>query len=176
MNRLGSLSGLLVRAARSCSRRWASGALGLPAEFAAVGIVGQDVASQARSLHTSLTTCQGAPAEANPSALSAEPPRKYRPLGDKELWHEAWMYEDKFGTEEDPIVVPSLEPERIIGVTDPEDETLVVWGILKDGEPPRQFVENGEFYVLKLVEYVKKVGDVMEEIEGGADKAKLEAK
>ncbi|GFR49876.1 hypothetical protein Agub_g11980 [Astrephomene gubernaculifera] len=173
MNRLGSLSGLLARTARSCSRRWASGSLGLPAEFAAAGVVGQEVAVQVRSLHTSLTTCQSAPAEAKPSALSAEPARKYRPLADKELWHEAWMYEDKFGTEEDPIVVPSLEPERIIGVTDPEDETLVVWGVLKENEPPRQFVENGEFYVLKLVDYVKKVGDVVEEIEAGADKAKL---
>ncbi|GLI61211.1 hypothetical protein VaNZ11_003503 [Volvox africanus] len=173
MIRLGSLSGLLARAARSCSRPWPSGALGLPAELAVVAIAGQGVAAEARSLHTSLTTCQGAPAEAKPTALSAEPPRKYRPLGDKELWHEAWMYEDKFGTEDDPIVVPSLEPERIIGVTDPEDETLVVWGILKEGEAPRQFVENGEFYVLKLVEYVKKVGDVMEEIEGASEKAKL---
>ena len=82
------------------------------------------------------------------------------------------MYEDKFGTEEDPIMVPSLEVERIIGVTDPEDDTLVVWGILKAGEPPRQFIENGEFYVLQLVEYVKKVGDVQDEIEA-AEKAKL---
>lgn len=68
------------------------------------------------------------------------------------------MYEDKFGTEEDPIVVPSLESERIIGVTDPEDETLVVWGILKENEAPRQFIEGGEFYILKTVEYIKKVG------------------
>ncbi|KAG2443891.1 hypothetical protein HXX76_002231 [Chlamydomonas incerta] len=173
MNRLGALSGLLARAARTCSRRWATAAAGVPAELSAVGIVGQEFAAQARSLHTSLTTCQGAPAEAKSSALSPEPPRKYRPLGDKELWHEAWMYEDKFGTEEDPIIVPSLEAERIIGVTDPEDETLVVWGILKEGEPPRQFVENGEFYVLKSVEYIKKVGDVLEAIEGGADKAKI---
>ncbi|KXZ49456.1 hypothetical protein GPECTOR_21g682 [Gonium pectorale] len=173
MNRLGALSGLLARAARSCSKRWASGALGLPAEFAAVGTVGQDITAQARSLHTSLSACQGQPAEAKSSAVTPEPPRKYRPLGDKELWHEAWMYEDKFGTEDDPIVVPSLEPERIIGVTDPEDDTLVVWGILKEGEPPRQFIENGEFYVLKQVEYVKKVGDVVEELEAGAEKAKL---
>lgn len=36
------------------------------------------------------------------------------------------MYEDRFGTEENPIIVPSLEPERIIGVTDPEDDNLVV--------------------------------------------------
>lgn len=82
------------------------------------------------------------------------------------------MYEDKFGTEDDPISVPSLEPERIIGVTDPEDDTLVVWGILKAGEPPRQFIENGEFYLLQMVEYVKKVGDVREELEA-SDKAKL---
>lgn len=84
----------------------------------------------------------------------------------------ARMYEDKFGTEDDPISVPSLEPERIIGVTDPEDDTLVVWGILKAGEPPRQFIENGEFYLLQMVEYVKKVGDVREELEA-SDKAKL---
>lgn len=36
------------------------------------------------------------------------------------------MYEDRFGTEDAPIVVPSLEGERIIGVTDPEDDNLVV--------------------------------------------------
>lgn len=83
------------------------------------------------------------------------------------------MYEDKFGSEDDPIVVPSLEPERIIGVTDPEDDTLVVWGILKVDEAPRQFVENGEFYVLKQVEYVKKVGDVVAELESGAEKVSI---
>lgn len=38
-------------------------------QFAAAGILGQDVAVQARSLHTSLTTCQGAPAEAKSTAL-----------------------------------------------------------------------------------------------------------
>ncbi len=84
------------------------------------------------------------------------------------------MYEDRFGTESDPVVVPSLEPERIIGVTDPDDENLVVWGILRSDEPPRQFIEGGEFYVLKKVAYVKKVGDVLEETgahHGGASLA-----
>ena len=75
------------------------------------------------------------------------------------------MYEDRFGTEDDPVVVPSLEPERIIGVTDPDDENLVVWGILRESDPPRQFIEGGEFYVLKKVPYVRKVGDVLDEIE-----------
>lgn len=61
------------------------------------------------------------------------------------------MYEDRLGTEDDPIIVPSTEAERIIGVTDPDDDNLVVWGILKAADPPRQFVEGGEFYVLKEV-------------------------
>lgn len=83
------------------------------------------------------------------------------------------MYEDKFGTENDPIVVPSLEPERIIGVTDPEDDNLVVWGILRNGEAPRQFIEGGEFYTLKQVPYVMKVGDVLEQLEAGSSGAQL---
>jgi cytochrome c oxidase subunit 5b len=80
------------------------------------------------------------------------------------------MYEDRFGNETDPIVVPSLEGERIIGVTDPEDDNLVVWGILRDGEPPRQLIEGGEFYLLSKVPYVRKVGDVLEEVEGTKEK------
>lgn len=96
-----------------------------------------------------------------------EPNRKYRSLADKEMWHEAWMYEDRFGTEENPIIVPSLEPERIIGVTDPEDDNLVVWGILRASEPARQFIEGGEFYVLKEVPAIMKVGDVITQIEAG---------
>lgn len=32
-----------------------------------------------------------------------------------------------------------------------------VWGILRANEPPRQFVEGGEFYVLNVVPYVTKV-------------------
>lgn len=64
------------------------------------------------------------------------------------------MYEDRFGSELQPINVPSLEDERIIGVTDPEDESLIVWGILKAGEPPRQFIEGGEYYVLTVVQQV----------------------
>lgn len=77
------------------------------------------------------------------------------------------MYEDRFGTETEPVCVPSLEAERIIGVTDPEDDNLVVWGILKEGEGPRQFVENGEYYTLKRVAKVVKVGDVLSALEGG---------
>jgi len=120
--------------------------------FSAVSTRGLHFSALAQSLQETTT--------ADP--LLHEPPRKFRPLGDKELWHEAWMYEDRFGNEDSPILVPSLEAERIIGVTDPEDDNLVVWGILREGEPPRQLIENGEFYLLKLVPYVAKVGDVLE--------------
>eukprot|EP00955_Chlamydomonas_euryale_P072074 361278-Chlamydomonas_euryale.AAC.11 len=62
------------------------------------------------------------------------------------------MYEDRFGTEDDPVIVPSLEPERIIGVTDPDDDNLVVWGVLRDNDPPRQFIEvRGGGNGIKLV-------------------------
>lgn len=171
--RLGSASGLLLRAALSTSRQLVAGGA-LAAQAAPVGKLALQVLGfqAVRGLHSSLSAWQAGQPAATTTALSTEPARKYRSLVDKELWHEAWMYEDKFGTEDDPISVPSLEPERIIGVTDPEDDTLVVWGILKAGEPPRQFIENGEFYVLQLVEYVKKVGDVREELEAG-DKGKL---
>ncbi|GAX77221.1 hypothetical protein CEUSTIGMA_g4667.t1 [Chlamydomonas eustigma] len=129
-----------------------------------LGVRGRNLSSSPCSLHADV-------AKSNEGAI--EPARKYRPLVDKEVWHEAWMYEDRFGTEEDPVIVPSLEPERIIGVTDPDDENLVVWGILKVEEPPRQFIEGGEFYVLKKVPYVKKVGDVLDELEASSQGAPI---
>mmetsp|Transcript_34109 Transcript_34109/g.61494 ORF Transcript_34109/g.61494 Transcript_34109/m.61494 type:complete len:157 (-) Transcript_34109:164-634(-) len=98
--------------------------------------------------------------------LVLEPVRKYKTgLATRELWHEAWMYEDKVGTAEDPIVVPSLEGQRILGVTDPEDDTIVVWGLVAQEEPPRQLIEGGDYFVCKKVDYIRKVGDVLEEIE-----------
>jgi hypothetical protein len=48
-----------------------------------------------------------------------------------------------------------------------------VWGILREGEPARQFIEGGEYYVLKKVPYVTRVGDVLEQIEAGGSKASL---
>lgn len=55
--------------------------------------------------------------------------------------------------------MPSLLPERIIGVTDPHDDTLVVWGIVREGEPPKQLVAGGEFFTLSRVERIEKVSD-----------------
>ncbi|MEW5304913.1 MAG: hypothetical protein WDW36_007490 [Sanguina aurantia] len=107
---------------------------------------------------------------------NGEPLRSYRQLEDKEMWHEAWMYEDKFGTAEDPIIVPSLEAERIIGCTDPDDDNLVVWGILREQDGARQFIENGEFYTLMRVGQITKVGDVLDQrqLEAGAAGSKGE--
>jgi hypothetical protein len=36
---------------------------------------------------------------------------------------------------------------------------LVIWGIVREGEPPKQLVAGGEVFVLKRVERVEKVGD-----------------
>ena len=68
-------------------------------------------------------------------------------------------HEPRFGTEDNPIVVPSLLAERIIGVTDPDDDTLVIWGIVREGEPPKQLVAGGEFFSLRRVERIDKVSD-----------------
>lgn len=80
------------------------------------------------------------------------------------------MYEDKFGTPEDPILVPSTEPERIIGVVDPEDDCTIIWAMLKESDPPRQLYENGEYFALIRVDFIRRVGDVLEELEAAPDK------
>lgn len=171
-SRLFSLSGLLARGVNASSSLGAfQGSLSLEAT-AAGRALGNLLGVSGRGMHSSSAISQAAGVAKAGGALSTEPARKYRQLDDKEMWHESWMYEDKFGTEDDPIIVPSLEAERIIGVTDPEDDNLVVWGILRENEPPRQFIEGGEFYVLRTVSYVKKVGDVLEELEKNPSLAK----
>lgn len=37
----------------------------------------------------------------------------------------------------------------------------VIWGIIREGEPPRQLVEGGEFFVLQKVEKITRVGDLI---------------
>lgn len=63
-------------------------------------------------------------------------------------FHEAWL-DAPFGTETRPVEVTSEFEERIVGVPDPDDDSLVWWGVIKEGEPPKQIVEGGEFFVLK---------------------------
>lgn len=63
-------------------------------------------------------------------------------------FHEAWL-DAPFGTETIPVEVTSEFEERIVGVPDPDDDSLVWWGVIKEGEPPKQIVEGGEFFVLK---------------------------
>merc|ERR1711904_72366 len=64
---------------------------------------------------------------------------------------EAWL-QAPFGTPEKPVVVTSSFSERIVGVTDPEDDSIVVWDFIRQGEPPKQIIENGEYFVLKKIE------------------------
>uniref|UniRef100_A0A6U0WT60 Uncharacterized protein n=1 Tax=Polytomella parva TaxID=51329 RepID=A0A6U0WT60_9CHLO len=155
MNRISAASALVLRAAQVCSKQIASKQIAPAVASKAVE------ALFSRSFHSSVMV-----ADANSSELVLEPTRKYKAgLATRELWHEAWMYEEKVGTPEDPIVVPSLEGQRIIGVTDPEDDTIVVWGLVGENDPPRQLIEGGDYFVCKKVDYIRKVGDVLEEIE-----------
>ncbi|WIA14896.1 hypothetical protein OEZ85_001612 [Tetradesmus obliquus] len=109
------------------------------------------------SYHSSASSWLSAPATTAGAVTTAD--EKNAHLVDKDIWDEAWAYEPRFGTADNPIQVPALLGERIIGVTDPEDDTLVIWGVIREGEQPKQLVAGGEFFVLKKVERVEKVGD-----------------
>jgi cytochrome c oxidase subunit 5b len=49
------------------------------------------------------------------------------------------------------VVVESAFHQRIVGVTDPDDDCLVVWDIIKENEPPKQLIPGGDYFVLKHV-------------------------
>ena len=34
---------------------------------------------------------------------------------------------------------------------DPYDDSIIWWGTIKEGEPPTQIVEDGEYFVLKRI-------------------------
>ncbi|CAK0787891.1 hypothetical protein CVIRNUC_011113 [Coccomyxa viridis] len=66
----------------------------------------------------------------------------------KDMFHEDWL-DAPFGTEDKPVEVTSSFSERIVGVPDPYDDSIVWWGNIHEGDPPKQIVEGGEFFVLK---------------------------
>ena len=68
----------------------------------------------------------------------------------KDLFHEDWL-DAPWGTAEAPVVVTSSFSERVVGVPDSYDDSIVWWGTIKEGEGPRQLVEGGEYFVLKRV-------------------------
>ena len=68
----------------------------------------------------------------------------------KDLFHEDWL-DAPWGTAEAPVVVTSSFSERVVGVPDSYDDSIIWWGTIKEGEGPRQLVEGGEYFVLKRV-------------------------
>ena len=56
-----------------------------------------------------------------------------------------------FGTEDKPVQVTSSFSERVVGVPDPYDDSIIWWGRIEEGQPPKQIIEEGEFFVLKRV-------------------------
>ena len=57
-----------------------------------------------------------------------------------------------WGTEDNPVTVTSIHSERVVGVPDPYDDSIIWWGFIKEGEPPKQIIDDGEFFVLKRIE------------------------
>lgn len=54
------------------------------------------------------------------------------------------------GTLTNPVVVTSVATERIVGAVDPDDDSIVCWGIVKVGAPPKLI--GDEYFVLKQIE------------------------
>ncbi|KAK9836117.1 hypothetical protein WJX81_002446 [Elliptochloris bilobata] len=67
-----------------------------------------------------------------------------------DIFHEDWL-DAPWGTEDKPVEVTSSFSERIVGVPDPYDDSIVWWGTIEEGQPPKQLVEGGEFFVLKRI-------------------------
>ena len=67
-----------------------------------------------------------------------------------DAWREDWL-DAPFGTATAPVAVTSVFPERVVGVPDPADDSIIWWGTIKEGEPPKQLIEGGEYFVLKKV-------------------------
>lgn len=66
------------------------------------------------------------------------------------MWREDWL-DAPFGTAAAPVAVTSVFSERVVGVPDPADDSIIWWGTIKEGEPPKQLVEGGEYFVLKRI-------------------------
>ncbi|KAL3141747.1 hypothetical protein ABBQ32_004428 [Trebouxia sp. C0010 RCD-2024] len=68
----------------------------------------------------------------------------------RDMYQEDWL-NAPWGTEDKPVEVTSSCHERIVGVPDPYDDSIIWWGTIEEGQPPKQIVETGEFFVLKRV-------------------------
>lgn len=57
-----------------------------------------------------------------------------------------------FGTEDKPVQVTSSFTERVVGVPDPYDDSIIWWGKIEADQPPKQIIEGGEYFVLRVLE------------------------
>ena len=57
-----------------------------------------------------------------------------------------------WGTETNPVEVTSHFGQRVVGVPDPYDDSIVWWDTIHAGQPPKQIIEDGEFFILKQLE------------------------
>ncbi|KAK9836813.1 hypothetical protein WJX74_008649 [Apatococcus lobatus] len=72
-------------------------------------------------------------------------------LGVDNPYHEEWL-DAPWGTETNPVEVTSHFSQRVVGVPDPYDDSIVWWDTIHAGQPPKQIIEDGEFFILKQLE------------------------
>eukprot|EP00890_Picochlorum_soloecismus_P005036 jgi/Picsp_1/5533/NSC_02892-R1_cytochrome c oxidase polypeptide iv len=152
MNRLGSL----VRAARAGARLACQTSMEQQKEelgvvYAAINSVSVTGRTAKAKLSTSSFASSGAVTDLNAEiehATGLERKQLEAKRKGIDLFHEAWL-DAPFGTETNPVEVTSEFSERIVGVPDPDDDSTVWWGVIEEGQPPKQIVEGGEFFVLK---------------------------
>ena len=68
---------------------------------------------------------------------------------EKALEREALIARAPKGTKESPCVVTSEMDYRVVGVTDPDDDSIVIWGRLEEGKGP--MLIGDEWFVHKRV-------------------------
>jgi len=152
MNRLHRLAGLAQYAAKAVSsQRHATGLQ--PFSLASVQVQ-QLTANGLRSTLSRSNRCFSSGAVISPEdvehATGLERQELEATVQGRDMFQEDWL-DAPWGTEDNPVEVTSSLHERIVGVPDPYDDSIIWWGTIEEGQPPKQIVETGEFFVLKRV-------------------------
>ncbi|KAL4425162.1 hypothetical protein ABPG75_009178 [Micractinium tetrahymenae] len=133
---------------RALARQIAASGLAAPATVGALGAAATAAVRGLSAAHYANTSGDELASYLEQTTGPEREELEAKAKGIENPWHEAWL-DAPFGTEDNPVVVPSEFGERIVGVADPDDDSLVWWGVIEEGQPPKQIIEGGEFFVLK---------------------------
>ncbi|KAK9802673.1 hypothetical protein WJX73_004284 [Symbiochloris irregularis] len=154
VGRLQATAGALLRAARSSCCTTEQGVSRLQSSPAwlqiqqqrSVGIV------FSRAFHGSTLQAADVTAGDFGKATGAERDElEAKAKGIENPYHEDWL-DAPFGTEDKPVEVTSSFTERVVGVPDPYDDSIIWWGKIEVGQPPKQIIEGGEYFTLRQIQ------------------------